>query len=204
MRTCIIRLARMGKALYAAGWLGIVVFAALLLQGCDFFRAVAGRPTSEELVRMEELRNAEAALNTMKMLALRADSVERASRVRHWEEDSATVSQAMKSGKAVFKKIEELKTAPAVPPDSVFCLMMGYFNNKSNAERLYETIKKDGFDPMLVPFESGATGVAMFPCGSASGILDEIERVRGKEYFPSDFWIIWNTSRYNINNSNLK
>lgn len=178
------------KALFAAG-------ALLLLSGCDFFRVLAGRPTGDELGELSAKREAALERLEAERLARQADSVRRAGLAEAWVSDSVCVREAMESGRAVFKRISDLKVRPSEVPDCRFCLMMGYFNNRANAERLFARISSDGHSPMFVPFESGATGVALFPSSSAAEILGKIDEVRGKDYFPPDFWIVWNTQKYN-------
>lgn len=170
----------------------------LLLQGCDFFRVLAGKPTRDDLEELKEYRmEQEARIEAMRQARME-DSLKRVEARRAWVDDSSAVMSAMAEGRAVFKKLSELSVAPSEDISSRFCLMMGYFNNRGNAERLYKTMEADSLEPLLISFDSGATGVALFPCGSAHEILSRLDSVRDRDYFPSDSWIIWDTEKYDI------
>lgn len=182
----------------------LVLLMSLLLQGCDFFRVLAGKPTGKDLAELAAYRQASLDAAEAERLERQADSLELVRLREQWVEDSVCVRQAMDGRIADFKKTSELTTRPAEWPDCRFCLMVGYFGNRGNAERLCSKIEADGHEPFMIEYENGATGVALFPSSSAFEILSRIDSVRTRDYLPSDFWIIWNTDKYNQSNNNIQ
>ena len=151
-----------------------------------------------------DFTNYEQMQAEIERLERQADSLELVRLREQWIEDSVCVRQAMDGRIADFKKTSELTTRPAEWPDCRFCLMVGYFGNRGNAERLCSKIEADGHEPFMIEYENGATGVALFPSSSAFEILSRIDSVRTRDYLPSDFWIIWNTDKYNQSNNNIQ
>lgn len=164
------------------------------LQGCDFFRVLAGRETSADLAvineKMEAVKAEEARRRTEDSLARLAAAEKERMRIA----DSLVIASSGRDGIPQFRRVEELAFMPDTLPDFRFALMMGYFRRESNASRLFKMIEDDGFSPIIVHFAGGAAGVAVFPSETAAEVMDGYGLVKGKPYCPEDAWVIWNGS----------
>lgn len=171
----------------------IIVFSLLILSvclvsGCDMFRSLAGRPTSEDLAGMRlEL----AARETAELA--RKDSLEK---VQARIQDSLLQAAAMDS----LRQFRGLLRDPSrlggfsssFTPGHKFYAVIGSFKDRSNAERLLSRINDAGFPGELIPFRSGMTSVGACPSDRPAEFLEMLGRIKADPACPNDFWILVN------------
>ena len=116
--------------------IAVMTLVATAVTGCDFFRRLAGRPDSEWIeAKAEAIRQEEEALR------IRQDSLERA---RKAEADSLAAADSVRLANHRYR----------------FCVILGSFSSKENAERYVEEIAAKGYKCELLTFRnSTAVGV---------------------------------------------
>jgi len=166
-----------------------IIFLALvsmfMLTGCDFFRRMAGRPTSDEIeaMRVEKLRVEEQRLQA-EIVALEEekqavkDSIEALKLIRQQE---GTLLNPSALGGLFSTKLE-----------ARYCVIVGSFRYRSNAERLFKTVSDKGYSPSLISFRSGMTAVGICPVNSLKEAMNAVAKVRGEAFCPDDVWILDN------------
>ena len=174
----------------------IVLLAALMLSGCDFFRRVAGRPTSEdietkrvEIVRVEEQKVREQA---------RLDSIAAAlEQARIAEEqaakDSLAALDALKEKGCMMYNLSSLKGLSSGELQHGYYIVVGSFKDAANADKFIEKVSKTpDMDPVKVRFRTGMVAVGVCPRNRIAEIAAVIDDVKANSFCPKDAWILVN------------
>lgn len=141
---------------------------ALLATGCDFFRSLAGRPTSRDIAVMKA-----------EIQRRQADSLEKA----------AAAQQAVEPVEA--EKPEESAPAPAVNPGKKrFYVIMGAFSNKENANKCAARLKDLGYETEFFGFTEGRTAVGIGGTDDAQEIKAFFDGIRRQDFCPEGVWIL--------------
>lgn len=144
------------------------LFVALLATGCDFFRSLAGRPTSRDISAMRE-----------EISRHLADSVARADSIRIAAETVAA------------EESQEPEPAPATKPGKKrFYVIMGAFSNKENANKCAERLKGLGYEPEFFGFTEGRTAVGIGGTDDESEAKAFMAEVRRQDFCPDGVWIL--------------
>ena len=157
--------------------LNIVVLSsvALLASGCDFFRTLAGRPTSADIeakrqaIRIEEERK--AALAAADTIAMQKDSVPEAVAVT--QEEVKEPSKAFSSG---GKKR--------------FYIVLATFSKEENARKFQSRIADKGYPGELMGFKGGYTAVGICGTDDESEIKESLKEIKRQDFCPEGVWII--------------
>ena len=157
------------------------------LSGCDMFRKIAGRPTSDEIAAKREKIEAieqEAA----RQAELRAKIVQDS--LQACVADSLEMVSEMAKGTVVV-------TQPKLLPDTErhtlakrYYLVAGSFANADNAVRLAETIRTLGYEAVTVRYPSGTTQVLLCPSRTLVEAYRNLKNVRDEKFCPKDVWIL--------------
>ena len=163
----------------------IALVSMFMLTGCDFFRSLAGRPTSEEIeeMRVEKLRIEEERLqaNIAKLEKEKqavADSIEAMKLIRQQE---GTLLNPSALGGLFTTKLE-----------ARYCVIIGAFSQRSNAERLHKAASDKGYSPSLISFRNGLIAVGLSPVESLQEAMAAIRKIREEAFCPDDVWILAN------------
>ena len=172
----------------------ILVISAFLLMlsvccGCDLFRTVAGRPTSEDIEVMRAEIDARAAAE-----AARQDSLERA---------AAEAAAAAARSAAALDTLASMKGYLRTPaslgglsrdnaPSAKYSIVVGSYLDRDNAVKFSEKLTADGFPAEAVRFRNGFTSVCVCPTDDPAGILASLRRVRNEKFCPKEVWILVN------------
>ena len=146
--------------------LNIVVLSsvALLASGCDFFRTLAGRPTSADIeakrqaIRIEEERK--AALAAADTIAMQKDSVPEA------------VAVTQEAGKKRFY------------------IVLATFSKEENARKFQLRIADKGYPGELMGFKGGYTAVGICGTDDESEIKESLKEIKRQDFCPEGVWII--------------
>ena len=146
--------------------LNIVVLSsvALLASGCDFFRTLAGRPTSADIeakrqaIRIEEERK--AALAAADTIAMQKDSVPEA------------VAVTQEAGKKRFY------------------IVLATFSKEENARKFQSRIADKGYPGELMGFKGGYTAVGICVTDDESEIKESLKEIKRQDFCPEGVWII--------------
>ncbi len=152
-------LIRFGAAVCAAALL-------LVAGGCDMFRTLAGRPTSEDLDAMRrELREAEDSLAVV-------DSI------------------IMSGGK--LRSLSSIGGDASGMLLSEYYVIVGSFVSMKNADAFLSDVSGYGYDARIINFSNGFNSIAVSPSSSLKEAFAALKRLRQEPFCPADAWILVN------------
>lgn len=145
--------------------IAVMTLVATAVTGCDFFRRLAGRPDSEWIeAKAEAIRQEEEALR------IRQDSLERA---RKAEADSLAAADSVRLDNHRYR----------------FCVILGSFSSKENAERYVEEIAAKGYKCELLTFRN-STAVGVCPTDDEAQAKKSLEELQRQDFCPNGAWIL--------------
>lgn len=145
--------------------IAVMTLVATAVTGCDFFRRLAGRPDSEWIeAKAEAIRQEEEALR------IRQDSLERA---RKAEADSLAAADSVRLANHRYR----------------FCVILGSFSSKENAERYVEEIAAKGYKCELLPFRN-STAVGVCPTDDEEQAKKSLSELQRQDFCPNGAWIL--------------
>lgn len=145
--------------------IAIMTLAAIAVTGCDFFRRLAGRPDSEWIeAKAEAIRQDEEALR------IRQDSLEKA---RKAEADSLAAADSVRLANHRYR----------------FCVILGSFSSKENAERYIEEIAEKGYKGELLTFRN-STAVGVCPTDDEAQAKKSLDELQRQDFCPKGAWIL--------------
>lgn len=145
--------------------IAIMALVAASVTGCDFFRRLAGRPDSEWIeAKAEAIRQEEEALR------IRQDSLERA---RKAEADSLAAADSVRLANHRYR----------------FCVILGSFSSKENAERYVEEIAAKGYKGELLTFRN-STAVGVCPTDDEEQAKKSLSELQRQDFCPNGAWIL--------------
>lgn len=168
----------------------LLALCALILQGCDFVRTLAGRPTSAQLEQIraqrlaaEEARH-QAVLDSLEQVKQHmADSLEALEQhlLDSLTQSKGTVLNPSKLGGLYTTKLE-----------AKYCIVVGAFRNRYYAERKLKACNDAGYTATIISFRNGLLAVSVCPSNSLNETLKTLRQLRGKDVCPEDGWILIN------------
>lgn len=145
--------------------IAVMTLVATAVTGCDFFRRLAGRPDSEWIeAKAEAIRQEEEALR------IRQDSLERA---RKAEADSLAAADSERLANHRYR----------------FCVILGSFSSKENAERYVEEIAAKGYKGELLTFRN-STAVGVCPTDDEEQAKKSLSELQRQDFCPNGAWIL--------------
>lgn len=145
--------------------IAVMTLVATAVTGCDFFRRLAGRPDSEWIeAKAEAIRQEEEALR------IRLDSLERA---RKAEADSLAAADSVRLANHRYR----------------FCVILGSFSSKENAERYVEEIAAKGYKCELLTFRN-STAVGVCPTDDEEQAKKSLSELQRQDFCPNGAWIL--------------
>lgn len=145
--------------------IAVMTLVATAVTGCDFFRRLAGRPDSEWIeAKAEAIRQEEEALR------IRQDSLERA---RKAEADSLAAADSVRLANHRYR----------------FCVILGSFSSKENAERYVEEIAAKGYKGELLTFRN-STAVGVCPTDDEEQAKKSLSELQRQDFCPKGAWIL--------------
>lgn len=145
--------------------IAVMTLIATAVTGCDFFRRLAGRPDSEWIeAKAEAIRQEEEALR------IRQDSLEKA---RKAEADSLAATDSVRLANHRYR----------------FCVILGSFSSKENAERYVEEIAAKGYKCELLTFRN-STAVGVCPTDDEAQAKKSLEELQRQDFCPKGAWIL--------------
>mgnify|MGYP003472477034 FL=1 len=139
----------------------LFLIAATMLTSCDFFRSLAGKPTSKDIERMR----IEAQAKKQRQL----DSINKA------KADSLARIAAMEAEKKALKER--------------FYVVLGSFKVQGNAERMYQFLEKNNYTPRTIRFKNGFELVSAASTNNLQEALKIMDELLVFEYCPDDVWV---------------
>lgn len=171
----------------------------LAVSGCDFFRKVAGRPTSADLEEKKvkiahvEARKAEQAREQARLDSLEAEK----ERVRMAQEmaarDSVAALEVLKTQKCMMYDLSSLKGLASGALDHRYYVVVGSFKDEANADKFLSKVAAEpGMEPVKICFRNKMIAVGVAPRNMIAQMPAVMEDVRAKSFCPKDAWILVN------------
>jgi cell division septation protein DedD len=170
----------------------ILIPVALAATGCDFFRKLAGRPTSDQIAAMAEAIRLEESARI-------ADSLRKA--LAEPQEDSAATTPAPATPAAqaastptasspVTATTTPAAAAPAPAGDlKRFYVVMASFGNSANANKYASILEAKGY-PATILKRGSYQVVAVCGTDDEAAIKQSFDEIRRQDFCPQGVWII--------------
>ena len=170
----------------------LIIGALISLTGCDFFRILAGRPTSADIeeIKIEIQRVEQEALQA------RLDSLERV-RVARVKDSLARIDSI-----AALDSIVE-KTGPLLTPAKFkgmssgefktrYYIGVGAFRSLANANTFKKKTEDRGYEATVFCFKNGMCVVGVCPTDHIREAQRSLKRVSEDSFFPKGAWVLVN------------
>lgn len=146
---------------------GVLVLSIMLLQSCDFFRSVLGKPTSAELQVIKEANDRQ-----------KAEAESQVDTVAVEAEQEAVV-------------INEASGAVSIPASGHrYYVIAGSFKVPSNAEGFANLSKKNGLAAEKIDMGNGFTAVSIYGTDSVMDAILFANDAQKYDFVPLDPWIL--------------
>ncbi|MCM1177206.1 MAG: SPOR domain-containing protein [Bacteroidales bacterium] len=158
----------------------ILLLSVVTLGGCDMFRKIAGRPTSDEL--------------DLKRLRIEAQQAEIDSlKAEHRKlTDSLAMVDSLRQLSGTVLNLSELGGLYTTSLDFKYYIIVGSFRNRTYAENLLVNVAGYGYAPVLICFRNGLFAVGISPENRVEAAVKSLKAVKNEEFCPSDVWILVN------------
>lgn len=169
----------------------VLVTIALSVTGCDFFRKLAGRPTSEdieikrlEIIKIEQAEH-QARLDSIKRAhQMMLDSIARL-------DSLAVLDSICQSGGSVLNPAS-LGGLFCTKLEARYYVIVGAFKSRANAEKLFTRVADKGYTPALITFRNGLIAVGLAPADNIKDAHRSLKEVRKEKFCPKGAWILLN------------
>ena len=162
----------------------LVFFAVTAIQACDFFRRLAGRPTSGEIAAKREIILREEAAHKARMDSL--------SRMEKAKADSLAILDKIRNSGEMFLSVASLRGVDALRLGKRHYIIVGAFSNAANAGWLASKIEAAGYEVEKIPYGNGFTAVGVAGTDALAHLWDNLQKVRTESFCPKDVWILVN------------
>ena len=167
----------------------ILIPVALAATGCDFFRKLAGRPTSDQIAAMAEAIRLEESARI-------ADSLRKA--LAEPQEDSVAIAPATATQAASTPTASSPVTAATTPATVApapagdlkrFYVVMASFGNSANANKYASILEAKGY-PATILKRGSYQVVAVCGTDDEAAIKQSFDEIRRQDFCPQGVWII--------------
>lgn len=163
----------------------LMIVSMTMLTGCDFFRMLAGRPTSEEIESKKlEILKAQEAIEQARLDSL--------VRERKMVQDSLAALDSLKQQGGTILNPAKLGGLFSTKLEARYYVIVGAFRQRTNAEVLLEKAAALGYKPALILFRSGMIAVGLCPVNTLPEAVASLKKVKMESFCPSDAWILVN------------
>lgn len=162
----------------------LLLLAVFSVSGCDFFRKLAGRPTSSEI---EAMRQA---------IALKQEARDTVS----VDPETATAQETPETPEAAETPEPTVQPAPAketVPSSSTgtdgkkrYYIIVASFSKVENAERCAERMAGRGYPGELLKFKGGYTAVGVLGTDDMQEAQASLKELKRQDFCPQGVWIL--------------
>ena len=158
----------------------------MVVTGCDFFRVLAGRPTSKEI----EAKRAEILRSAQDDKVVAQDDKDS---VPQQDQDSVQVAKPETAASERWDDGQRPHSAvPARPAGEKkrYYVIMGAFSSRENAEKYAERIKSFGYEPEFFGFTEGRTAVGVGGTDDPEEAKAFMRELKGQDFCPEGVWIL--------------
>lgn len=171
----------------------------MMVSGCDFFRKVAGRPTSEDIqAKKAEIAKVEEEKLIKVREQARLDSLAEVARLAALAEekavaDSLAARAVLEQNKCVMYDLNSLKGLASGELFHRYYIVVGSFRDSSNADKFMTDVAKDSLmAPVKMRFRTGMVAVGVCPRNKLTEIAEVIGYVKEQKFCPKDAWVLVN------------
>lgn len=174
----------------------------MMVSGCDFFRKVAGRPTSDDIRRKKEaIAKAEMETGVYDAAEAQEDSVMTSVAdiavdvpvEKESVEDSLNARAVLKQYKCVMYNLKSLKGLSSGELSHKYYIIVGSFKDSANADKFFARVAEDPvLEPVKMHFRTGMEAVGVCPRDRLSEIAEMLEYVKEQPFCPKDAWVLVN------------
>lgn len=175
-------------------FINIILISVIMVvaSGCDYFRILAGRPTSADIqAKKLEIERVEA-----EALKARLDSIERVRAIMMRDSlarmDSLAVVDSIVNATGPIQGTEKYKGLVQGEFKAKFYITVGAFRSKANAQNFRDKVERRGYDAQLFCFASGWYTVGILPSDSIREIQRSLKTVEADYFFPKGAWVLMN------------
>ena len=162
--------------------MGLSLFA---VTGCDFFRQLAGRPTSADI----EAKRLEILIAEQQATQARLDSLMKQQQIA---KDSLAALDSIAQYGGTILNPAKLGGLFATRLEARYYVIVGAFRVRANAENLLLKAKNAGYEPALISFNTGLIAVGLCPCSNIVDAKDALKKVKTEKFCPKDVWVLLN------------
>lgn len=166
--------------------IGAIAALMLLASGCDAFRKMAGRPTSEDIELKRDLVEA-AQLAQQLAEKARQDSIEAS---RKHIADSLAASQAMIDSGLPVKTTRQVSASVKAGMEHRYRIIIGAFANPDNAKRMQKQAEAVGVETELIPYTNGITAVGVGASDDLASLYEPYKHIKDQNFCPKGAWIM--------------
>lgn len=169
-----------------------IVISVFSLTGCDFFRTLAGRPTSRDI---EAIQVGELLQKNAELVAVNNDlqtKYEALAREFNTMKDSLSALDSISQYGGTVLNPTTLGGLFSTKLAARYYVIIGAFKYRSNAEYLLKQAQQCGYQPALISFRNGKMAVGVCPASNIKDAFEGLKKVRQESFCPSDVWVLRN------------
>ena len=177
----------------------ILIPVALAATGCDFFRKLAGRPTSDQIAAMAEaIRLEESARIADSLRKALAEPQEDSAAIAPAPATPATQAASTPTASSPVTATTTPATAPSAPATAApapagdlkrFYVVMASFGNSANANKYASILEAKGY-PATILKRGSYQVVAVCGTDDEAAIKQSFDEIRRQDFCPQGVWII--------------
>lgn len=161
----------------------LLLLASASLSSCDFFRKIAGRPTSEQIEAKRALIESERNSHLRRLEG--ADSLSRSL------VDSLAVLDSIQASNGTLIASRQLTDESRMSLRYRYYVVVGAFSKKENASRAADNAAKAGYEAALIQYNNGFTAVGVCPSNSIVEVCTSLRKIKESSFCP-DAWVLDN------------
>lgn len=168
----------------------ILLAVAFTVTGCDFFRFVAGRPTSGEIeAKRTEIQMVEKELEEARIKAVN-DSL---AKVKKAQEDSLAAMDSIRKYDIRRYAVASFSGVRDKTLTSRYYIAVGSFKTEENARKFMMKVSEAGYSPEMMRFvRGGLYTVTICPSETIADCVASLLHARTYDFCPADAWILTN------------
>ncbi|MGN1210899.1 MAG: SPOR domain-containing protein [Candidatus Cryptobacteroides sp.] len=163
----------------------LIILMALTVSGCDFFRKIAGRPTSSQL----EVKKMEIAAKEAEIAAMSAELARLEARQKHIADSLSYLDSIVFNVRQVAFASRH-KGLENSSQEGIPYIIIGTFSYTANAEALRDKAVKGGYDAEVIPFRNGKKSVGIRLPSNPVEAYGIVLALKGEPFCPADAWLL--------------
>ncbi len=156
-----------------------LVLAMMSVSSCDFFRSLAGRPTSAEL-KSSAIKKTETTPKNVPIDTISAPVVETEEYTMVKRQGRLSVPLAYTHTTSTLKMVPEYK----------YYILVGTYRKKPTMDKMIAQACDAGYKIYLLEYENGLTSVALMPCNKLEEAIDAYAQVSKEVFCPKDACVL--------------